>query len=87
MQIAPDIAIAITLGVVGLSLACVMLGLLVAALGYLGEIARFLAVSWLVGASLLAATTFSEIHQGASLVSPNVEVSGLRGFSRRSARL
>jgi len=67
-------AITVTLVVVGLSLGDVQLGMLMTALGYLGEIAQFLAVSWLIGAMLLGATIFLEIHQGTSLVSPNEAV-------------
>ena len=71
MQIEPNTATAIALIVLGLWLAVVLLGMLTGALGYLGGIGQFLAVSWLIGSALLVATTFLEIHQGSSLDSPN----------------
>lgn len=66
MQVEPNIAITIVLLVLGLTLAVVLLGMLTAALGYLGEIAQFLAVLWLIGTLLVVATIFLENHQDAS---------------------
>lgn len=61
--------------------------MLCTALGAYGTTVRLLAVSWLIGAPLMVATTFLESCQGASFDSPNVEVSGLRIFARRPSRL
>jgi len=69
MPLIEELAIAIVLLCSAPPLGLVMLRKV---LGTYGTIGRLLSVSWLIAAPLRVATTFLEIHQGASLASPNV---------------
>ena len=76
MQIEPSTAIAIVILTTGFSLGCVVLFLVVAALGFFGVPRQLLAASWLIGATLVVTNIFLETPKADSSASPNVEVSG-----------